>query len=297
VLELEQPPTRIHEHSDRVEAQRSRARALLARVRQPRPREAPDPDPLALPQPRQRQVLSVLATRACSSRLDLGEHDRLAIEGDHVDLPAPSADVAREHPEPEPLKVRGGELLSDPPEPVTRVHRAEATHGLGWPRLAAPRPYLIACGPMSEHQLSPGEPVIPPGPPDGPRTLDALTGFIGMRWDDPNTVRATIRPELINRGGMLSGVVGFALVDYCMGSTLWAETSEQERIATISISINYLQTATEGEIVCRSVLDRRNKTVGAMRSEVFAADGRLLATAIGTYSIFPARNKPRPESP
>ena len=73
-----------------------------------------------------------------------------------------------------------------------------------------------------------------------------------MRWDDPQTVRLTIRPELINNGGLLSGVVTYALVDYCMGSTLWAQTSEQERIATISISINYIQTATEGEIVCRT---------------------------------------------
>ena len=57
-------------------------------------------------------------------------------------------------------------------------------------------------------------------------------------------------------------MVTFALVDYCMGSTLWAQTTEEERIATISISINYIQTATEGEIVCRTTLDRRNRTDG-----------------------------------
>ncbi len=69
-----------------------------------------------------------------------------------------------------------------------------------------------------------------------------------MRWDDPQTVRLTIRPELINGGGLLSGVVTYALVDYCMGSTLWAQTTAEERIATISISINYVQTATEGDV-------------------------------------------------
>ena len=82
---------------------------------------------------------------------------------------------------------------------------------------------------------------------------------MGLRWEDPETVRLTIRPELINRGGLLSGVVTYALVDYCMGSTLWAQTNREERIATISISINYIQTATEGDIVCRSTLDRRNR--------------------------------------
>src|ERR1035437_8815329 len=126
-------------------------------------------------------------------------------------------------------------------------------------------------------------------PAEGPQSLDGVSSFMGMRWDDPQTVRLQIRPELINRGGLLSGGVTYALVDYCMGSTLWAQTTKEERIATISISINYIQTAIEGEIVCRSVLDRRNRSIGIMKSEIHHEDGRLLVTAVGSYSIFPAR--------
>jgi uncharacterized protein (TIGR00369 family) len=133
--------------------------------------------------------------------------------------------------------------------------------------------------------------------PGGPRSLDGITGFMGMRWEDPETVRLTIRPELINRGGLLSGVVSFALVDYCMGSTLWAQTTEEERIATINISINYIQTATEGEVVCHTVLDRRNRRTAVMRSEVRHEDGRLLATAIGSYTIFPPRGQTATRAP
>jgi uncharacterized protein (TIGR00369 family) len=124
-----------------------------------------------------------------------------------------------------------------------------------------------------------------PATTEGPRSLDGVSSFMGMRWDDPQTVRLTIRPELINNGGLLSGVVTYALVDYCMGSTLWVQTSKQERIATIGISINYIQTATEGEIVCKTELDRRNRTVGILKSEVRHEDGRLLVTAVGSYSI------------
>jgi uncharacterized protein (TIGR00369 family) len=119
----------------------------------------------------------------------------------------------------------------------------------------------------------------------GPRSLDGITSFIGMRWENAETVRLTVRPELINRGGLLSGVVTYALVDYCMGSTLWAQTAKNERIATISISINYIATATEGEVVCRTELDRRNRSIGILKSTVEAEDGRLLCTAIGSYSI------------
>jgi acyl-coenzyme A thioesterase PaaI-like protein len=125
-----------------------------------------------------------------------------------------------------------------------------------------------------------------------PRSLDGVSSFMGLRWVDPQTVSLQIRPELINGGGLLSGVATYAMVDYCMGSTLWAQITREERIATLNISINYIQTAIEGEIVCRTTLDRRNRSTAVMRSEVHHDDGRLLVTAIGSYSIFPARNRP-----
>ena len=96
----------------------------------------------------------------------------------------------------------------------------------------------------------------------------------------------TIRPDLINAGGMLAGVATYALVDYCMGSTLWKQTTDEEAIATISISINYVQTAREGEAICTTELDRRNRSNAVLRSEVRHVDGRLIATAIGSYAIF-----------
>jgi acyl-coenzyme A thioesterase PaaI-like protein len=130
-----------------------------------------------------------------------------------------------------------------------------------------------------------------PRVPGGPRSLDGVSSFMGLRWENPETVRVQIRPELINGGGLLSGVATYAMVDYCMGSTLWAQTTREERIATISIAINYIQTAREGEIVCRTTLDRRNRNIAVMSSEVRHEDGRLLVTAIGSYSIFPARDR------
>ena len=34
-------------------------------------------------------------------------------------------------------------------------------------------------------------------------------------------MRLTVRPELINPAGLLSGPVAYAMVDYSMGSALW----------------------------------------------------------------------------
>jgi uncharacterized protein (TIGR00369 family) len=119
--------------------------------------------------------------------------------------------------------------------------------------------------------------------------IDGVSEWFGIRWEHRNVTRMTIRPELINAGGMLSGVATYALVDYTMGSTLWAETTDDEGIATVNIAINYVQTATEGDVTCTTELDRRNRSAATMRSEVRHEDGRLMATAIGSYAIFPRR--------
>ncbi len=57
------------------------------------------------------------------------------------------------------------------------------------------------------------------------------------------------------------------------------------------IRTNYIQTATEGDVICRSTLNRRNRSIGVMQSEVHHEDGRLIATAIGSYSIFPPKTR------
>jgi uncharacterized protein (TIGR00369 family) len=119
--------------------------------------------------------------------------------------------------------------------------------------------------------------------------IDDVSRWFGIRWEHRNVTRLTIRPELINAGGLLSGVATYALVDYTMGSTLWAETTDDESIATVNIAINYVQTATEGDVICTTELDRRNRSAAAMRGEVRHEDGRLMATAIGSYAIFPRR--------
>jgi uncharacterized protein (TIGR00369 family) len=121
--------------------------------------------------------------------------------------------------------------------------------------------------------------------------IDDVSRFFGIRWDDPGTARFTVRPDLINAGGLLSGVATYALVDYTMGSALWAQTADDESIATVNIAINYIQTATEGDVTCHTQVDRRNRTSAVLRSEVRHEDGRLLATAIGSYAIYPRRRR------
>src|SRR4051794_20511558 len=119
--------------------------------------------------------------------------------------------------------------------------------------------------------------------------IDGVSRFFAIRWEAAGTTRMAIRPDLINAGGMLSGVATYALVDYTMGSCLWAETTDDEAIATLNIAINYVAPAMDGDAICTPVLDRRNRRAATMRAEVKHDSGRLMATAIGSYSIFPRR--------
>ena len=118
--------------------------------------------------------------------------------------------------------------------------------------------------------------------------IDDLTRWLGLRWEEPGRLRLPIRAEHMNPAGLLSGAITYTMVDYAMGSALWRERSGDERIATISIAINYVQTAREGEIVCTAGVDRRNDRVAVLRAEVRHDDGRLIATAVGSYAIFPS---------
>lgn len=94
----------------------------------------------------------------------------------------------------------------------------------------------------------------------------------------------------MNRIGLISGPVTYALIDYAMGSALWSELNEGEYCATLSISINYLRTSRSGKVTCEAQLDRRNRTAATLRATVTNEQGVLMNTAIGSFSIF----RPKP---
>ncbi|MFZ1866785.1 MAG: PaaI family thioesterase, partial [Polyangiales bacterium] len=59
-----------------------------------------------------------------------------------------------------------------------------------------------------------------------------------------------------------------------------------ESCATVEIKIVYLASAREGELVCETRVIRKGSRIAVLESEVFTGD-RLVAKALGTYSIFP----------
>ena len=128
----------------------------------------------------------------------------------------------------------------------------------------------------------------------GPSEHDAFSEFLALRFDSPTVVRLEIRPELVNGVGKLLGPVVFALADYGMGAAVWNTLTAGEVCATINVAINFVDSAASGEVVCTSRVDRRTKRAAATSCELRHADGRLLATAIGSFAVILGRMPPSP---
>lgn len=119
---------------------------------------------------------------------------------------------------------------------------------------------------------------------------DGLARFLGLTTDGPGVARLTVRRALLNGSGLLLGPVGFALVDFAMGSAVWPHRNPDESIATISITINYVQGAREGEeLLCRATLDRRNRHTAVLSATVHNEAHVLRITAIGSFAIYVPR--------
>jgi acyl-CoA thioesterase len=122
---------------------------------------------------------------------------------------------------------------------------------------------------------------------------DAFAPLLGLRWESAEDLRLTIRPEHVNTVGLLLGPVVFALADYGMTSVLLPRLQADEMCATTNVAINFVDSAAAGEVVCRSRLERRTRRTAATACEI-RHEGRLLATAIGSFVIRPARTAASP---
>lgn len=124
----------------------------------------------------------------------------------------------------------------------------------------------------------------------GPIAPDALSRWLGLSVVSPAEARLRITPELVNGIGMLLGPVVLALADYGMGAAAWATLQPGEQAATVDLALSFLASATAGDVVCRSSVHGRSRRLVRTRCEIRHEDGRLLATAIGTFAVLERRD-------
>ena len=94
-----------------------------------------------------------------------------------------------------------------------------------------------------------------------------------------------VNDKLFNPHGVLHGGIIYAMADTGIGGALYPLLAENELCATVEVKINYFKPVTSGNIVCDTKVIHKGKKIAVMESEI-SNNGKLVAKAMGTYSIF-----------
>ncbi len=102
--------------------------------------------------------------------------------------------------------------------------------------------------------------------------------------------RCTLEVEqrLLNPHGAVHGGVLYSMADTGMGGAMYTVMERDELCATIEIKITYFKAVRSGTLVCDTRIISRGRRVAALESEI-TSDGRLVAKASGTFSVFRAK--------
>ena len=93
-----------------------------------------------------------------------------------------------------------------------------------------------------------------------------------------------MRDELRQPYGVLHGGATASLIDTAMAFAVIASTAEDEKATTVDLTVHYLRPVTEGEIVCTAKMVRTGKRILTISAEVVNEHGKLIATALSTYT-------------
>jgi acyl-CoA thioesterase len=97
-----------------------------------------------------------------------------------------------------------------------------------------------------------------------------------------------VEPRLLNPHGVVHGGVMYAMADTGMGGAMYTVMEKDELCATIEIKITYFKAVRSGTLVSDTRIVSRGKRATALESDI-TCDGRLIAKASGTYSVFRAK--------
>ena len=122
---------------------------------------------------------------------------------------------------------------------------------------------------------------------------DALHGLpfaklIGMKLVDLKPDEAVIsiemRDDLRQPSGVLHGGVTATLIDTAMAFAVRTRLAMTEATATIDLTVHYLRPHVTGTFTCTAKVVRAGKRIFTVSADVVGSEGKLIATAISTYT-------------
>jgi acyl-CoA thioesterase len=97
-------------------------------------------------------------------------------------------------------------------------------------------------------------------------------------------IRLDMRDELRQPYGLLHGGATASLIDTATAFAILGNLSDGEMASTVDLTIQYLRPHTEGALVCTARVVRAGKRLLFVSAEVENEAGKLVATALSTYS-------------
>lgn len=98
------------------------------------------------------------------------------------------------------------------------------------------------------------------------------------------SVKLKMRDELRQPYGVLHGGATASLIDTAMAFAVRTCVKEDVPTTTIDLTVHYLRPHSEGEIYCKAKVERAGKRILTVSAEVFNEQGKLIATALSTYT-------------
>lgn len=115
--------------------------------------------------------------------------------------------------------------------------------------------------------------------------FDQLLGMefvdIGEGWA---TLKLKMQDKLKQPQGILHGGATATLIDTAMAFAVVSRLAEGEKAATVNLTVHYLRSVTDGEIVCTARVIKAGKKLLTVSAEVINGEEKLIAAALSTYS-------------
>ncbi len=93
-----------------------------------------------------------------------------------------------------------------------------------------------------------------------------------------------MKDDLRQPYGLLHGGATASLIDTAMAFANLSVLAADERATTVDLTVQYLRPHTTGKIVCTAKVIRAGKRMLFLSAEVVNEQGKLVATALSTYT-------------
>ena len=129
---------------------------------------------------------------------------------------------------------------------------------------------------------------MPAIPPHDARDFGGLVGIQTLALGDGRSrCSLTIDGRHYNPNGVLHGGVTFTLTDVAMGSAVFSTLPKGERTTAMEVQVRFLRAVTGGTLTVEGEVVSRHERIAVTRADVADDGGHLVATATGTFYIFP----------